>query len=264
MDTINLWQVAFGAVIGYVPLVLVLALALPRVLGRGRLPGRALSMTRSGLALVGLGVLAQIAYRPFLIERTIGQAMTDAADESQPILSFSLIFSLLIVAGIGFLAAAVFADRPASPGQRPERTAITGGDDAMKILTPRQLMVGSSIALFVAAAACLFLPEELAAAFGLGPGAGLGIQLAGPLYLGFAAANWTARGSMIGGIYARPLSLGNFAHFFAGAATMLGALELGAPHPLRIGVTLVYVLFATAFMLLVFGKLSRGEAGSGG
>lgn len=39
------------------------------------------------------------------------------------------------------------------------------------------------------------------------------IQMMGALYLGFAILNWTARGVLIGGIYARPLALGNFLHF---------------------------------------------------
>jgi hypothetical protein len=36
------------------------------------------------------------------------------------------------------------------------------------------------------------------------------------LYFSFALMNWTAKDSASGGIYARPVSLGNFAHFFSG------------------------------------------------
>ena len=39
------------------------------------------------------------------------------------------------------------------------------------------------------------------------------VQMMGAVYLGFAILNWTARGVVIGGIYARPLALGNFLHF---------------------------------------------------
>ena len=46
------------------------------------------------------------------------------------------------------------------------------------------------------------------------------IQMMGALYLGFAILNWTARGVIMGGIYARPLALGNFLHF-AMVAVML-------------------------------------------
>jgi hypothetical protein len=46
------------------------------------------------------------------------------------------------------------------------------------------------------------------------------IQMMGALYLGFAVLNWTARGAIIGGIYARPLAFGNFLHF-AMVAVML-------------------------------------------
>jgi len=46
------------------------------------------------------------------------------------------------------------------------------------------------------------------------------IQMMGALYLGFAVLNWMARGILIGGIYARPVALGNFLHF-AMVAVML-------------------------------------------
>ncbi len=47
------------------------------------------------------------------------------------------------------------------------------------------------------------------------------VQMMGALYLGFAILNWTARGVLIGGIYARPVALGNFLHF-AMVGMMLG------------------------------------------
>lgn len=39
------------------------------------------------------------------------------------------------------------------------------------------------------------------------------VQLTGALYLGFAMMNWMAKAVLIGGIYARPLAVGNFSHF---------------------------------------------------
>jgi hypothetical protein len=58
------------------------------------------------------------------------------------------------------------------------------------------------------------------------------IQMMGALYLGFAILNWTARGVIIGGIYARPRALGNFLHFamvgvmLAKAAFTHGVIQL--------------------------------------
>ena len=60
------------------------------------------------------------------------------------------------------------------------------------------------------------------------------LQMMGALYLGFAILNWTARGVLIGGIYARPLALGNFLHFamvgvmLAKAAISHGVIQLAS------------------------------------
>ena len=60
------------------------------------------------------------------------------------------------------------------------------------------------------------------------------LQMMGALYLGFAILNWTARGVLIGGIYARPLALGNFLHFamvgvmLAKAAITHGVIQLAS------------------------------------
>lgn len=47
------------------------------------------------------------------------------------------------------------------------------------------------------------------------------VQLTGALYLGFAMMNWMAKAVLIGGIYARPLAVGNFSHFLIGALALL-------------------------------------------
>jgi hypothetical protein len=78
------------------------------------------------------------------------------------------------------------------------------------------------------------------------------IQIAGALYLGFAILNWMAKGALIGGIYSRPLALGNFLHFAVSAIILLKAL-LGGFKPIEIivGAT-VYSLFAVWFGLVTF------------
>lgn len=81
------------------------------------------------------------------------------------------------------------------------------------------------------------------------------VQLLGAMYLGSAAANWTARGSMIGGIYARPLTLANFFHFLVGASLLAKDMPRGLPDPGYLIVTLVYLVFAILFVLLLFGRV---------
>lgn len=78
------------------------------------------------------------------------------------------------------------------------------------------------------------------------------VQLLGTLYLSFAYTNWTAKDSNIGGIYARPTSLGNFAHFSVGTIVIVKSLmSSGANLPLAIAV-IIYAVFAAIFGWLVF------------
>ena len=77
------------------------------------------------------------------------------------------------------------------------------------------------------------------------------VQMMGALYLGFAILNWTARGVVIGGIYARPLALGNFLHFamvgvmLTRAAITHGVIQLATS-------ALVFSGFAIWFGIVLF------------
>jgi hypothetical protein len=77
------------------------------------------------------------------------------------------------------------------------------------------------------------------------------VQMMGALYLGFAVLNWTARGILIGGIYARPVALGNFLHFamvgvmLSRAAFTHGAVQLATS-------AFVFSVFAIWFGVVLF------------
>jgi len=95
----------------------------------------------------------------------------------------------------------------------------------------RITMVVSSLVLGIAGAGLLFAPLEALSTLGFEQTNELTGQLLGALYLAFAAANWTARGGMVGGVYARPLSIANFVHFLVGAIVLgwgLVTLDLSA------------------------------------
>ena len=70
---------------------------------------------------------------------------------------------------------------------------------------------------------CSFLPEESLVLLGSEPDTPtiILVQVTGALYMGFAMLNWMARSSVIGGIYGRPLSMGNFLHFAVVAALLV-------------------------------------------
>ncbi|HEX8293251.1 MAG TPA: hypothetical protein VF570_15930 [Pyrinomonadaceae bacterium] len=117
------------------------------------------------------------------------------------------------------------------------------------------LMTASSLALGLAGLAASFAPAELLRASGSPAAEPLPVlvQLLGGAYLAFAIANWTAKDSLIGGIYARPLSLANCVHFLTGALALTKQqLSQGANMPL-LGLLVAYTVFAVGFGLLVFG-----------
>ncbi len=120
----------------------------------------------------------------------------------------------------------------------------------------RSLMISSAAVMLVLGVLMTFAPREVLiwtgsqAPFLLV----LAVQALGALYLGFAALNWMAKDNLIGGIYSRPVSMGNFVHFFVMGANLLRALPAGY-HVAVLWVTaILYVVFAVCFGLVVFGR----------
>lgn len=78
-------------------------------------------------------------------------------------------------------------------------------------------------------------------------------QLTGALYFGFAMLNWMAKTVLIGGIYARPISIGNFCHFaIAGLAFLKATLSQDTLSIFFILLTGIYILFALLFGYVLF------------
>lgn len=99
-----------------------------------------------------------------------------------------------------------------------------------------------------------FLPQELLAHVGA-PSDGIVVllmQMLGALYLGFAVLNWMNRGSHIGGIYRRPVSMANFFNFVIGGAALVKWLIEGPLAPEVAVLALIYSVFAVWFGLVVF------------
>ena len=122
------------------------------------------------------------------------------------------------------------------------------------MVNTKLLMTSSSLALALAGIFALFTPDVLLGMFGApisDPLSAL-IQLLGALYFSMAMMNWTAKDSAIGGIYARPVSLANFVHFFIGTL-LLAKVELSSGFNLSSTLLLtVYAIFAILFYWLVF------------
>jgi hypothetical protein len=111
------------------------------------------------------------------------------------------------------------------------------------------LMMASAVFMFLGGILLQFFPQEVLGYLGITVigVTSLFIQLAGALYLGFALMNWMAKTVLIGGIYARPLAIGNFAHFSIGALGLIKfALSNGAS-PLIWVIAIIYSIFAVLF-----------------
>jgi hypothetical protein len=113
------------------------------------------------------------------------------------------------------------------------------------------VMTASAVAMAIAGLAGSFLPHELLRAGSI-PAEGVlpvAVQLYAALLLGFAIVNWMAKDSLIGGIYNRPLAVGNLLHFASGA---LALLKYGPGKTIEVIVTVVYVALALGFAMIVF------------
>ena len=115
-------------------------------------------------------------------------------------------------------------------------------------------MVASSLFLGGLGLFALFAPEELLKILSLPQINPLPvvIQIMGALYLSFALTNWTVKDSIIGGVYLRPISLANFAHFIMGALTLVKYQLSSAVNESLWGVLVVYTVFALIFTWLIF------------
>jgi len=117
----------------------------------------------------------------------------------------------------------------------------------------RLILTASAIVLGVFGAVALFAPDELSPIFGA-PSTALStaIQLIGSGFLGFAGLNWMSRGNRIGGIYARPLGIGNLMLFTTAALTVGRAATTGQIPSASLGLCAVLGLLAASFAWLVF------------
>ena len=81
------------------------------------------------------------------------------------------------------------------------------------------------------------------------------LQILGALYLGFSYINWMSKNSLIGGIYNKPILIGNTLHFLTASMAMIklvfkfeNNLQLIIPY------TMIYCLFSLVFGYVFFSN----------
>ena len=120
-------------------------------------------------------------------------------------------------------------------------------------MSSKNLLLSSSLCLLLAGIALTFLPDETARLFSplVAPQLVMLIQVLGALLFGNGMLNWLSKDQVIGGVYGRPLVVGNTAHFVTGGLALLR--HLPSHHsPEMIAVTLLYVIFGASFARLLF------------
>ena len=117
------------------------------------------------------------------------------------------------------------------------------------------LMIATALYLGIIGFGLTFLPQEIADFFNKGTNQIfiLTLQIFGSLYLGFGMMNWMAKNSLIGGIYNRPLVLGNLLHFLVSAFALIKTVGKYSENQFEVILTIsiLYSLFAVCFGYLL-------------
>ncbi len=119
-------------------------------------------------------------------------------------------------------------------------------------MNTKTLMFASAILMGITGIILSFAPQEFATYFDLAGTDTIILQLLGALYFSFALVNWTAKANLMGGIYSRPVSIGNLAHFTIGG---LALLKYASSHTTAMIVwiaVVVYILFAILFGVVFY------------
>ena len=118
----------------------------------------------------------------------------------------------------------------------------------------RLLMIASAVLTGVIGIVATFAPDVVLRSLGTTPAPApmVLVQLLGAACMGYAMLNWTAQYNLIGGIYSRPVAIGNLLHFTAGGLALAKALPSLDAALWTWVVTGAYLALAAAFGVVMF------------
>ena len=122
-------------------------------------------------------------------------------------------------------------------------------------MNTKSLMTSSAIILALIGISLIFFPKEILDYFELSTSDTLELlmQIIGSFYFAFAMLNWMSKGSLIGGIYNRPIALANWTHFvIAGLALIKGVLANPSLSYVIWSIAIIYSIFAILFGIVLF------------
>ena len=122
-------------------------------------------------------------------------------------------------------------------------------------MNTKSLMTLSAIILALIGISLIFLPKEILDYLELSVSDTLELlmQIIGSLYFAFAMLNWMSKGSLIGGIYGRPIAIANLTHFvITGLALIKGILSNPSLSYIIWSIAIIYSIFAILFGIVAF------------
>ena len=122
-------------------------------------------------------------------------------------------------------------------------------------MNTKSLMTSSAIILALIGISLIFFPKEILDYFELSTSDTLELlmQITGSLYFAFAMLNWMSKGSIIGGIYGRPIAIANLTHFvIAGLSLIKGIMANPGLSYVIWSIAIAYSIFAILFGIVAF------------
>jgi len=118
----------------------------------------------------------------------------------------------------------------------------------------RLILISSSAFLLVLGITLIFIPKVLLSLLNFSIYPLIILRLIGALFFGFSMLNWTARNNSLRGIYGKPITIGNFAHFFIGSLALIHFIIFNPQNLLLLLFALIYIIFAITFAVILFKK----------
>lgn len=122
------------------------------------------------------------------------------------------------------------------------------------------LMTASALFLGIIGIILSFFPQEIAIYlnFDTNPISILFLQILSSLYLGFGILNWMAKSNLIGGIYSRPLAIGNLMHFGVSAIAFIKiTFKTQKNFEFILALTIIYLIFTLCFIYVFMTNPSK-------
>lgn len=115
----------------------------------------------------------------------------------------------------------------------------------------RKILVGSSLLLAVLGVGLLFFPEASADILSLPEESARALPLIAGGQLGLAMLNWAGRGAVYGGVYGRPIVVGNFGNAVITSSVLL-RLQMDDGSATGWLALVALLLYLVAFIRLTF------------